>query len=76
MYRPEPNHLTSATAAIKFSSVVLVLSQHSFGSRALIAVVRTGKRVKIPRCRATVSEEICYRSPGEILGRPVAIAGY
>jgi hypothetical protein len=35
-----------------------------------------GKRVRIPRCRATVSEETDNRSLGNSLGRPVVNSGW
>jgi hypothetical protein len=60
---------------VDFSNVLLSFFHNFFGSRVLITAMKIGKRVKIPRCRATVSEEICNRSLEETLGRPVAAAG-
>jgi hypothetical protein len=41
------------------SALILGLFFHNFfGSRVLIPVMGIGKRVRIPRCRATVSEDI------------------
>ena len=44
-----------------------------FGSRVLITAVRTGKRVRIPRCRATVSEDM--QSATGKLGRLIVVSG-
>lgn len=50
-------------------SHVLVLFFHNLGSRVPAAVARIGKRVRIPRCRATVSEEKRNRSLEEDSGK-------
>src|ERR1700680_4242450 len=42
-----------------------LLFQKSFDLRVFAISAKTGKRVKIPRCRATVSEEIAARSLGD-----------
>ena len=66
-FRPAPDHLTSPRAKAKFAGQVFRSFQH-IGSRASL-LRYDGKRVQIPRCRATVSEDM-VTSTGNSLGKP------
>ena len=66
--------MTSPRIPIKFSEHDFFRSFKILVRAFLSAWAEIGKRVQIPRCRATVSEEIGRRSLGN-LGRPAAEVG-
>jgi hypothetical protein len=75
-YASQKKHLTvdiHHVRRVDFISRSVQVFHNFFGSRVPVAVTGIGKRVRIPRCRATVSEEITARHWGDLGRQAVAV---